>query len=169
MPHLGLTMEEGSVVSWKKHLGDYIEKGEVLFTVETDKAEMEVESADSGYLNAIHAHLGEKVPVGALIAILGDRPAEAAMEESSQSVPTSHVQKSITSISNPHRRDGSSTSISAGAEILEVSRPLKIAVSPRARHLAEELGIDITAVMPARGQRVIEEDVRRFHASRQIK
>ena len=44
MPQLGLTMEEGSVVSWGKQAGDWVEKGEVLFTVETDKVEMEVES-----------------------------------------------------------------------------------------------------------------------------
>ncbi len=42
MPRLGLTMEEGSVVSWSKHSGDRVEKGEILFTVETDKVEMEV-------------------------------------------------------------------------------------------------------------------------------
>ena len=51
MPQLGLTMEEGTVVSWQKQLGGWVEKGEILFTLETDKAAMEVEAADSGYLN----------------------------------------------------------------------------------------------------------------------
>ena len=80
MPQLGLTMEEGSVVSWKKQVGDRVTKGEVLFTVETDKTEMEVESADSGYLNSLQVRLGEKVRVGTVIALLGDRPGEVAVE-----------------------------------------------------------------------------------------
>ena len=44
MPQLGLTMEEGSVTSWLKQPGEYVEKGDALFTVETDKVEMEVEA-----------------------------------------------------------------------------------------------------------------------------
>ena len=50
MPQLGLTMEEGSVTSWQKKPGDWVEKGETLFTVETDKVEMEVEAMGRGYL-----------------------------------------------------------------------------------------------------------------------
>src|SRR5438876_11370003 len=78
MPQLGLTVEEGSVVSWGKQAGDWVEKGEVLFTVETDKVEMEVESTDSGYLNSIQVEAGKKVPVGTIIATLGDKPGEVA-------------------------------------------------------------------------------------------
>ena len=74
MPHLGLTMEEGSVVSWRKQLGERVEKGEVLFTVETDKAEMEVEAADSGYLISIQVKLGEKVPVPGELLVYGTIP-----------------------------------------------------------------------------------------------
>jgi pyruvate dehydrogenase E2 component (dihydrolipoamide acetyltransferase) len=166
MPRLGLTMEEGSVVSWKKHLGDYIEKGEVLFTVETDKVEMEVESGDSGYLNAIHVQLGQKVPVGALIAIIGDRLGDPAVEELSHTGAAPHAQEPSTPASKSLREDGSSASINAGAEVSAVLPTVKIPASPRARRLAEELGIDITTVKPAHGQRVVEEDVRRFQASR---
>jgi len=52
MPQLGLTMTEGSVSVWFKQPGDKIEKGEVLFSVETDKVEMEVEATASGYVAA---------------------------------------------------------------------------------------------------------------------
>ena len=48
MPQLGLTMEEGSVTSWLKKPGEWVEKGEALFTVETDKIEMEVEAKNAG-------------------------------------------------------------------------------------------------------------------------
>src|ERR1700735_2578104 len=78
MPQLGLTMEEGIVTSWHKKLGDRVEKGEMLFALETDKAVMEVESTDAGYLNAIVVEIGKTLPVGTLIAILGDQPGETS-------------------------------------------------------------------------------------------
>jgi pyruvate dehydrogenase E2 component (dihydrolipoamide acetyltransferase) len=74
MPRLGLTMEEGSVTSWLKKPGDFVEKGEALLIVETDKIEMEVESMGKGYLGAIQVELGLKVPVGTLLAELTDEP-----------------------------------------------------------------------------------------------
>jgi pyruvate dehydrogenase E2 component (dihydrolipoamide acetyltransferase) len=77
MPQLGLTMEEGTVTSWLKNPGEWVEKGEILFTVETDKVEMEVESMGRGYLGTIQVPTGETVPVGTLIAMLNDEPETA--------------------------------------------------------------------------------------------
>ncbi|MGC1298549.1 MAG: biotin/lipoyl-containing protein [Alloacidobacterium sp.] len=74
MPQLGLTMEEGAVTSWLKKPGEWVEKGEALFTVETDKVEMEVESMGRGYLSEIQVALGQTVKVGTLIAVLSDTP-----------------------------------------------------------------------------------------------
>jgi pyruvate dehydrogenase E2 component (dihydrolipoamide acetyltransferase) len=166
MPHLGLTMEEGSVASWRKQLGDCVEKGEVLFTVETDKAEMEVESADSGYLNSIQVKLGEKVPVGAVIATLGDTLVGVAEEDAPQVLAPADVQETAAPFSEPLA--GGVANILSGADttLAEASPTAEFAASPRARRLAQELGIDITAVKPARGPRVVEEDVRRFLSNR---
>jgi pyruvate/2-oxoglutarate dehydrogenase complex dihydrolipoamide acyltransferase (E2) component len=72
MPQLGLTMTEGSIVAWLKKVGDWVENGEPLFTVETDKVEMEVESMGSGYLSPPLVDLGQIVPVGTVIARLTD-------------------------------------------------------------------------------------------------
>jgi pyruvate dehydrogenase E2 component (dihydrolipoamide acetyltransferase) len=74
MPQLGLTMEEGSVTSWLKKPGEFVDKGEALLTVETDKVEMEVESMGKGYLGPILVELNVKVPVGTLLAILNEKP-----------------------------------------------------------------------------------------------
>ena len=74
MPQLGLTMEVGSVTSWLKKPGEFVERGEALFTVETDKVEMEVESMGKGYLGPIQVELNVKVPVGTLLAMLNDKP-----------------------------------------------------------------------------------------------
>jgi pyruvate dehydrogenase E2 component (dihydrolipoamide acetyltransferase) len=78
MPQLGLTMEEGSVTGWLKKPGEFVEKGETLFTVETDKVEMEVESMGQGYLGSIQVENGVKVPVGTLLTMLTDEPETAA-------------------------------------------------------------------------------------------
>ncbi len=74
MPQLGLTMEEGAMTSWLKSPGEWVEKGDVLFTVETDKVEMEVESMGRGYLGQSQVALGQIVPTGTLIAMLNDEP-----------------------------------------------------------------------------------------------
>jgi pyruvate/2-oxoglutarate dehydrogenase complex dihydrolipoamide acyltransferase (E2) component len=74
MPQLGLTMEEGSVTGWLKKPGEWVEKGDPLFTVETDKVEMEVEAMGKGYLGKIHVELNQKVPVGTLLTTLTDKP-----------------------------------------------------------------------------------------------
>jgi len=74
MPQLGLTMEEGSVTGWLKKPGEWVEKGDALFTVETDKVEMEVEAMGKGYLGTIQVELNQKVPVGTLLTTLTDKP-----------------------------------------------------------------------------------------------
>jgi pyruvate dehydrogenase E2 component (dihydrolipoamide acetyltransferase) len=78
MPQLGLTMEEGAVTSWLKKPGEWVEKGDPLFTVETDKVEMEVESMGRGYLGESQVSIGQTVPVGTLIAMLNDQPETSA-------------------------------------------------------------------------------------------
>ncbi len=162
MPQLGLTMEEGSVVSWRKQAGDWVEKGEVLFTVETDKAELEVESTDRGYLRSIQVELRKKVPVGTVIAILADQPGEVAAPEGVASAMA-------VSAARPQERSVLETRPAANAAVSfpEDLPDREFAASPRARRLAEELGIDITAVRPGRGRRIVEEDVRRFQANQE--
>jgi pyruvate dehydrogenase E2 component (dihydrolipoamide acetyltransferase) len=160
-------MEEGSVVSWSKSLGEHVEKGEILFIVETDKAEMEVESTDSGYLNSIQVEVGKKVPVGAVIATLGDKPAQLASKISSTVVSASHAPEAPAPVSKPLVVDASDISSGIAKPLQEASPSSGFAASPRARRLAQELGIDIAAVRPFRGQRVVEEDVQRFGARRE--
>jgi pyruvate dehydrogenase E2 component (dihydrolipoamide acetyltransferase) len=76
MPLLGETMEKGVIVTWRKNVGDKVEKGETLLEVESDKATLEVESFFTGYLRKIiHAEEAE-VNVGEAIAIMTTTPDE---------------------------------------------------------------------------------------------
>ena len=70
MPALSSTMTEGKVVSWAKNIGDKVEAGEVLLVVESDKADMDVESYDDGYLAAILTEEGESAAVGSSVALI---------------------------------------------------------------------------------------------------
>ena len=71
MPKIGHLMEEGIIVRWRKEVGDKIEKGDVVFDVEMDKAVTEVESFVSGRLLKILVPEGSTVPVGTPVAMVG--------------------------------------------------------------------------------------------------
>ena len=70
MPRLSDTMEEGKILRWLKREGDRVEAGELLVEVETDKADMEVESSEAGVLKQVKLAEGETAPVGAVIAVI---------------------------------------------------------------------------------------------------
>jgi len=77
MPKLSDTMTEGTLVSWKKKVGDKVSSGEILAEIETDKATMEWEATDDGILQKIYVEEGGKVNVGDRIAFIGEEGEEA--------------------------------------------------------------------------------------------
>ncbi len=72
MPKLGLTMDSGSVQQWNKNVGDKVSKGELLYVVATDKLTVDVESPVDGVLLAVMVEEGSDVPVGQLLAYIGE-------------------------------------------------------------------------------------------------
>src|SRR3974390_1956660 len=70
MPQAGQSMEEGTILCWRKKEGESVKKGEILLEIETDKANIEVEAAESGILRKILCPAGSTVPVLTPIAIL---------------------------------------------------------------------------------------------------
>lgn len=77
MPALGMSQDAGQVVAWHKQVGDAVAAGDILMDVETDKAVVEVEAGHDGYLTEIRAEAGTDVPIGDVVAVIGDS-AEAA-------------------------------------------------------------------------------------------
>ena len=73
MPKAGMDMQEGQIFKWHKKVGDYVQKGELLLEIVTDKVNMEVEAEESGYLLKILKEEGETVPVITTIAYLGEQ------------------------------------------------------------------------------------------------
>jgi L-ascorbate 6-phosphate lactonase len=156
MPQLGLTMTEGSVSTWLKKPGEPVARGEMLFVVSTDKADMEVESLIEGELAQIVVDLGKEVPVGTVIAYI-ERPgveaeivqAPAGAAETTQMVAEAPAAAHLLSDSSRTTERGEGPS-----------------ASPRARRLAKDLGVDIARVKPSGASgRIVEEDVRQFAGS----
>ena len=79
MPRLSDTMEEGTVASWLKQVGDKIQEGDILAEIETDKATMEFESFHDGTLLHIGVQAGETAPVDVLLAIIGEEGEDISM------------------------------------------------------------------------------------------
>jgi pyruvate dehydrogenase E2 component (dihydrolipoamide acetyltransferase) len=146
MPQLGLTMTEGAVSAWMKKPGDKVERGEILFLVQTDKVEMEVESFVTGFVDSILVEPEIVVTVGTVIATVEDGRAAKAVPPPVNPLPATVPQPSPTQEILPER------------VITQSVTP----ISPRARKLADSLGIDVALLKPSKSARITEEDVRRF-------
>lgn len=84
MPTLGADMTEGTLVQWKKRVGDRIAKGEIIAEVDTEKAAIDVECHANGIIDRLLTKPGEKVPVGTVMAVIRDEgpPATASLNRS---------------------------------------------------------------------------------------
>lgn len=149
MPKLGLTMEKGVVVSWKKRVGDKIESGEVIAEVGTDKSVVEFESPLSGYLRSILVAEGESANVGALLGYVTD-----TLEEE---VPGGGGEAKV------ETKPASAPQEAAHAASEAVAAPKgKVKAAPAARKLAEKLGVDLNNVVgTGPGGRIASEDVKK--------
>ena len=131
MPALEMAQETGKLVSWKKKEGEQVKKGEMLLEVETDKAVVEIEAGGDGVLGGVTAKVGDVVPVGQTIAWLL-KPGEA--------VPTGGAQ------SQSGRKMEAAPAATAAAAAPAAPEPASVAgakISPKARRLAREHGVDI--------------------------
>jgi pyruvate dehydrogenase E2 component (dihydrolipoamide acetyltransferase) len=152
MPALEMAQETGKLVSWLKKEGEPVRKGEMLLEVETDKAVVEVEAGSDGILAGITAQVGDVVPVGQTIAWLvqpGEKPPEAAKAVQTGRTGAAAVIGGGSTTSHtpdPTRAaaDPGLPGAAAGFGRPEPSGPVRI--SPKARKLAREHGVDINAI-----------------------
>lgn len=144
MPALSSTMKEGKVVSWLKAEGDPIDAGEAIMVVESDKADMDVEAFDEGFLAAIITEEGDSGIVGAPVALIAaneaDIPALKAYADALSGAPApvaaAPTSAAPTAAAAPKK-------VSAAAPVATGDR---VVASPLAKKLAEEKGVDISAV-----------------------
>jgi pyruvate dehydrogenase E2 component (dihydrolipoamide acetyltransferase) len=155
MPKLTDTMEEGVVLKWKKHEGDSVGAGDILAEIETDKAVMDLEAFASGTLRRILAREGETVKAGALIAVIAE-PDEDIKGVLAETVTAARATEATPSPSLPVSV-GSAQAGAPGGRIAGEGPPK---VSPRARTLAAEHGVDLSAIKGSGPEgRIVEQDV----------
>src|SRR5262245_36270000 len=155
MPALEMAQETGKIVSWVKKEGDTIRKGEILLEVETDKAVVEIEASADGVLAGIKSQQGAVVPVGTTIAwILA--PGEKVPAETATAAPAARTMTEQARPSTP--ASGSASAPAATPSRAPAATSGEIQISPKARRLAKELGVDITTVRGTGPDGVITSD-----------
>ena len=136
MPALEMAQETGKLLAWRKKEGEIVSKGEPLLEIETDKAVVEVEAPADGMLAGIVATEGAEIPVGQTIAWIvapGEQPPTDGA--STPAVPSA---RASTHAKN-EEPNSSAVSLTRGA-------PAAAKISPKARRMAKELGVDITSL-----------------------
>ena len=189
MPKLSDTMQEGTLVAWKKKQGDKVSAGEVIAEIETDKATMEWESPEDGTLTEIYVKEGEKVNVGDKIAFIGGEGEAAPKEKEKPKIeekaepkkeqkPKAETEKPAPAKKQEKetappeaKQKGLEAPVSAAAAKEKKAEPkrlppqesdeARVKASPVARRLAGELGVDLSSVRGTGPEgRVTESDVR---------
>lgn len=157
MPALEMAQETGKLLAWRKKEGEQVTKGEPLLEIETDKAVVEVEAPGDGFLAAVTAKVGDEIPVGHTIAWLLKPGEQAPAAGSQQSSPSARA------TSAPDRV------ASAPAASPEVSTGALPQISPKARRLAKELGVEFSVIKGTGPDGVISaEDVQAFADARSV-
>jgi len=146
MPKLGLTMEKGEITEWYVEEGEEVTKGEPLFELMTDKITNIVEAPASGTLLKVLFEAGEEVPVGQVLAFIGEEGEEIDSLEKEAEIPEEENQKLIETKKQAKKEEKG-----------------KLLISPRAKRKAETAGIDPNIIEGSgpRG-RITEEDVQKF-------
>ncbi|SKB71530.1 pyruvate dehydrogenase complex dihydrolipoamide acetyltransferase [Maribacter arcticus] len=162
MPRLSDTMEEGTVASWLKKVGDDVEEGDILAEIETDKATMEFESFYSGKLLYIGIQEGESSPVDTVLAVIGPEGTDVDAVLSNESGGS---KKSSTSENKKVEMKSENSS-----EKKEVSKTVsdgeRIFASPLAKKIAEDKGIDLAKVSGSGDNgRITKKDIENYTPS----
>jgi pyruvate dehydrogenase E2 component (dihydrolipoamide acetyltransferase) len=160
MPRLSDTMTEGVIAAWHKKVGDAVKKGDLLADVETDKATMELESYKEGKLLYIGAQKGDKVPVNALLCIIGDEKkvdVEKIVAAAKGGATSGGAAKAQPEAAAQTTQASAQTETAAPAANTGNGR---VVASPLAKKLASEKGIDINKVAGSGdGGRIIKRDI----------
>lgn len=150
MPKMGDGMEEGTLLEWLKADGDQVKSGEVIGTIQTDKATLELEAPGTGTLTGFLVGAGETVPVGRPIAMILKK-GEALPEGYGTAATSAAVAAPLTA---------SPTAVASAPAPAAPANGGRVVASPLARRIAAERGVDLLAVSGSGpGGRIVERDV----------
>ena len=162
MPRLSDTMEEGTVASWLKNIGDKVEEGDILAEIETDKATMEFESFYEGVLLYIGVGEGESAKVDSLLTIIGPEGTDVS------ALVTTYNEGSISTATIEAKKETSTTEtkqIEEQAAVISQSNNTggRIFASPLAKKIAKDKGINLADVKGSgENGRIVKKDVESY-------
>ncbi len=181
MPALSSTMTEGKIVEWLKNPGDKVGRGESVLVVESDKADMDVESFNEGYLAAVLMPAGSTAPVGETIGLIVETEAEIAEAQAkapsgggsapAATAPAASAPAPTPAAPTAPAPTAPAPTAPAAAQPAPVAPPTPVAVpasngrliaSPRAKKLASQMGVDLAGIRGSGPNgRIQAEDVER--------
>lgn len=155
MPRLSDTMEEGTVATWLKKVGDVVEEGDILAEIETDKATMEFESFYSGILLYIGIQEGESSPIDAVLAIIG--PAGTDVKAILNAKPSLEKSEDVSEVET---KESKAAETIQEVNTVSVNDGKRIFASPLAKKIAKEKGIDLNDVRgTGEHGRIVKKDI----------
>src|SRR5262245_9153064 len=163
MPQLGETVAEGKITKWFKTTGDAVAPGDNLFEIETDKTSMEVPATSAGVLTEIRVQEGDVVPVGAVVAVVSGDGATAAAPAPAAAAPAAAPRNEAPAAPKPPSAPSPTPAATQAPIKLDPFREVRTpernfgparlpggtVVTPLARRLAAESGIDLAAISPS--------------------
>ena len=154
LPKLGETVEVSTIERWVKNEGDAVATGDILCEITTDKATLEVESYYRGTLLKILAPTGKELPVGSVIAVIGEKGEAVPPELLGQAV-------AATGAGEAKKASPAAAKVAVATETVDAAAPAgRVFASPRARRAARELLVDLGRVKgTGPGGRIVEADV----------
>ena len=176
MPRLSDTMEEGTVSSWLKKVGDKVKEGDIIAEIETDKATMEFESFYNGTLIYIGIEEGKSALIDEVLAIIGDEnvDVEKALNSIGQKdkIEENEIKNEIPQQENISSKNSNDLNVVSNINESKIksanSQPDRIFVSPLAKKMASEKGILLNDIVgTGDGGRIIKRDIENYTPPKQ--
>ncbi len=166
MPRLSDTMTEGTVASWLKKVGDKVAEGDILAEIETDKATMEFESFNAGTLLHIGINEGESAPVDSVLAIIGPEGTDVSDVAKNYKKGSTAKQPQKETESSEKKPEAEADTSNDSEETSSEGK--RIFISPLARRIAEQKGIDISQVKGSgENGRIVKADIENYKPAAQ--
>jgi pyruvate dehydrogenase E2 component (dihydrolipoamide acetyltransferase) len=158
MPRLSDSMEEGTILTWMKRVGDEVAVGDELVEIETDKANMAYESDVAGTLTQVLAEEGDTLPIGAPIAVVGDADSDAGAKDAEGSSP--QTAGPVTAGDPPLPPVAKASSATVPPTVPPAVPAERVKASPLARRVAKDQGVDLSNIQGSGpGGRIVKADV----------
>jgi pyruvate dehydrogenase E2 component (dihydrolipoamide acetyltransferase) len=166
MPKMSDTMQEGTIASWLKNVGDSVKSGEIIAEVETDKATMELESYEDGVLLYVGVAAGGSVPVDGVIAVIGEKGADfqSLLAAHEAGAPASApAEAAIPATAPVVQQVAAAVQAPVSAAVPTHSSSDRVKASPLAKKIASDKGVDIRQVAgTGEGGRIVKKDIETF-------